>query len=279
MTVTTQFNYNGYTGDGSTLQFNFTFKTLDEATVGVVEDNQIRTDFDVTLNPNQNSSPGGSVTFTGPAPANGILGVIFRTLDVVQDAQYTPYDRFPAEAHELALDKQVMMMQQLEERIGRSIKKPPNGHELGSIFLPDYANGQVIGWGKGLGDENILVNYVLPSGAGGGASINGLTDFDLSTSTDGTISIDPREAAIHGVRITGGTDVWLGEVAGANTLTYQVGMIFRNQTGSPMPLHSGLTSGTMLVSGLTTVPTGLSYGRMTRADGAVIVSLAPLTVL
>ena len=117
MTVSTATSFNSYAGNGSTTSFAYAFKifqdsnlvvTLVNDTTGVETTQTLTTDYTVT---GAGSDSGGNVVF-GTAPASGNTVVIRRVLPVTQETNYVPNDPFPAEAHEDALDKLTMLVQQ-----------------------------------------------------------------------------------------------------------------------------------------------------------------------
>lgn len=100
-----------YAGDGVTQNFVFNMKTFDTSWITATVDG-VPTAVTVTLNADQNASPGGNVLFV-PAPADMSEIVITRTADLLQQTSYPPFGRFPAEDHEAALDKLTLITQQL----------------------------------------------------------------------------------------------------------------------------------------------------------------------
>ena len=75
---------------------------------------------------------GGAVVLTEAGQARAGTGnslVILRNMPIVQGVDYRPHDIFPAEVHEMSLDKIIMMIQELFEQIGRAIIAPPNFNE------------------------------------------------------------------------------------------------------------------------------------------------------
>jgi lysophospholipase L1-like esterase len=103
-----------YTGNSATTAFPFSFKATEKAWVkvtlaGVVQANG----FTVTLNTNQDTAPGGTVTFAA-APASGVAVTLRRVIPIEQRLVYRDGDRFPAKATERGLDHAVMLVQQID---------------------------------------------------------------------------------------------------------------------------------------------------------------------
>lgn len=99
---------------GGTAVFYFNFKTLSTSHVEVYLDGVLQsTGFAVALNENQNSSPGGTVTFIDP-PGAAVAVRIQRRVPRTQTADYTALSALRAESLETALDKLVMQTQEVE---------------------------------------------------------------------------------------------------------------------------------------------------------------------
>jgi len=116
MTVTTQVTQNEYTGGGGQTVFAFTFVVLspDQVRAWV---NGISEPHTVSVNANQSTSPGGTVTFD-VAPPNFSEVLLFRLVAPTQLTDYPIYTRFPAQEHEQALDKLTLLVQDLRRQDG-----------------------------------------------------------------------------------------------------------------------------------------------------------------
>ena len=127
MTVSSTTTKVSYNGDGSTTVFAYTYKVFDEDDLTVIlRDNTTATETVQTITTNYTVSGvgntgGGNVTFL-TAPASGKTVVIRRSSAQTQTTDYTPNDPFPAEAHEDALDKLTLIVQEVQEGLDRSIK-------------------------------------------------------------------------------------------------------------------------------------------------------------
>ena len=146
MTVQTTENTVSYTGNGNATQFNFTFKTLDEAHIETHLDGILQSGgYVVTLNPDQDAIAGGNVTFTLP-PASNIAVTVQREVPLTQLVDYQPYDPFPAETHEKALDKLTMEIQQVNEEVERALQAPIGADPSVSLILPPPSSGKALAW-------------------------------------------------------------------------------------------------------------------------------------
>ena len=113
MTVPVQTPLNQYTAAGGNDTFAFTFRILTDDDLVVRVDNALQTkDVDYTVQ--DVTQAGGNVVFTA-APIAGQIVVIQRDTTIDQQVDYQPFDPFPAETHELALDKLTLITQELDE--------------------------------------------------------------------------------------------------------------------------------------------------------------------
>jgi hypothetical protein len=118
-----------YTGNGSTTAFPFSFKVFTTADVTVVRTNlsgvestlTLGTDYTVSLNANQNSNPGGTVTML-TAPASGFLITLTSSLGYTQTLDLTNQGGFYPSVINDALDRATIQIQQLNEQVGRAAK-------------------------------------------------------------------------------------------------------------------------------------------------------------
>lgn len=119
MTVGTTARVKQYTGNGVTTTFNtdFQFFELDVYLGATLVDPG---DYSITQ-----SSPGlsGSVTFT-TAPASGVTVTIASDTVIQQQTDYVNNDSFPAETHELALDRVTMAVADLKRDVTNSLVSP-----------------------------------------------------------------------------------------------------------------------------------------------------------
>ena len=125
MTVQDTSNKVQYTGDGSTVgPYIFTYPT-DETWIDVYVSGLIVSDttYTLTVNADQDASPGGDVVFD-TAVADGESIVILRTAPITQESDYNPFDAFPSERVEGDFDKSIIIDQQLDEVMDRALILP-----------------------------------------------------------------------------------------------------------------------------------------------------------
>lgn len=111
MTISTTTTFNAASGTGAVLAFPFTFVTQDASTVKVYLDDVLQdSGYVVSLNSNQTSSPGGTVTFSS-APGSGVVVLVQREVPLTQSLNLPAYGSFSAEAVEAALDRSALIAQ------------------------------------------------------------------------------------------------------------------------------------------------------------------------
>ena len=137
MTIATSTNKVNLVTNGVTVSFPFSFKVTDDAHLKVYLDDVLESSgFTINRNPDQDVAAGGTVDYTIPPPA-GIL-TLLRDVPILQDVDYTPYDAFPAETHEGALDELTMICQQIDELLNRGLVAPASEDvAAGGLVIPN----------------------------------------------------------------------------------------------------------------------------------------------
>ena len=128
MTVSTTIIKNSHNGNGSTTNFAYQFKILQDSDLTVIIRSSTGTETTKSLSTHYTvagagDASGGSITFTsGNTPASGETVVIRRNVPQTQAIDYIANDPFPAETHEEGLDRATMVAQQVSEEADRSLK-------------------------------------------------------------------------------------------------------------------------------------------------------------
>lgn len=215
MTVpSTQRKAGPFNGNGSATSFAFTFKvfatsdikvtTVDAAGVETVR--VLATDYSVTLNANQETSPGGTVTYpiSGSALPSGHRLTITGNLSYDQQLDLPSGGNFSPLAIENQLDRIVMQVQQLKEQADRAITAPVG--TAVTTALPTPSPFDVLGWDSaGTALVNVDPSDFLTIAGSSGFSVSAFSG-DGSTATF-TLSANPGaianlEVFISGVRQT-----------------------------------------------------------------------------
>lgn len=126
MTVQTNNNSISYVGNGSTAHFDYDYLILNASHLKVYFGDVLQTSGYVVSG--VSSQTGGTVAFA-VAPPNGTNITLIRDVPFLQLTDYQPYDAFPAESHERALDLLTMMTQQLKDELGRTMQHPVGGNK------------------------------------------------------------------------------------------------------------------------------------------------------
>lgn len=141
MTIATQSALAGpFTGNGSTTVFAFTFKCFDQTDLQIIREQSdvqtvltLTTDYSVTLNADQEASPGGSVTMiTAPTSAQTIF--IVSDVDYTQEAAFTNAGGFYPNVLNDARDRTTLQIQQLNDKIARAPLVPVGDTASGDLL-------------------------------------------------------------------------------------------------------------------------------------------------
>lgn len=134
-------------GTGSQTTWPFTFKVFAAGDVQVTIANSsgtetllvLGTDYTVTLNSNQDTSPGGTVNYpiSGAALPVGSVLAIIGDLDYDQPLDLPSGGNFSPTALENQLDRSTMQIQQLREEMNRTAKLPPTSSESVEALVDD----------------------------------------------------------------------------------------------------------------------------------------------
>ena len=145
---------NLFVGNGSASTFPFTFKVFTAAEIVVVRVTTatstettltLQTDYTVTLNPDQNGNPGGSITLVSGGVAQNLATgfnlVITSNVQPLQGTDLTNQGGFFPEVINDALDKSVILHQQQQELLDRSIRFSLT-NTIGSLEISEDANAR-----------------------------------------------------------------------------------------------------------------------------------------
>lgn len=167
MTISTTTRKAGpYAGNGVAVSFAFGFKVFQKSDLRVVltsaDDIEstlvLDSDYSVTLNGNQDVSPGGSVSYPlvgSPMVAGNRLTLVSDVPDL-QQTDITNGSGFYPSVIEDALDNSVILIQQNTELLNRALIVPVSTPNDVSTALPFPAANNVIGWNP---DANALQNF------------------------------------------------------------------------------------------------------------------------
>ena len=185
MTISSQNRQAGpYLGNGVASAFTFAFKVFAATDLQVVRANAagaestltLTTDYTVTLNSNQDSNPGGTVTLVAGALASGTKLTITSNITTLQATDLTNQGGFYPKVITNALDKLTILIQQLFNSVGRQITVPisdggvnvnlPSAGNRANMLLGFDANGNVQTFAPTSGAVNAGNLPFLPLGTG-----------------------------------------------------------------------------------------------------------------
>jgi hypothetical protein len=202
MTVATHDNKVTYACDGTRRAFEFGFKIFAPTDLVVVAENALNGEqTPLTLNEgftvrgvNAEYSGGGTVTTAEVWPATHTL-TILRRVGMLQETDYRSTETFSAAAHEAAMDRMTMMIQQLAETLGRALRVSVTDEALGELppavvrankYFAFDADGQIItkltAAGEALMSGSAICYVGDYSAAWPTTRPDGITPLDLSDS-------------------------------------------------------------------------------------------------
>lgn len=178
-----------FSGNGVTTAFPFTFKCFSKSEMiwtktdaaAVEHVLVLDLDYSVALNVDQNTTPGGTITFPLGGSAYAILAAGEKLVGVSNAPETQLVDLVAAggwfpEVVENALDRAVMLIQQLSQLLNRAIVIPASVSGV-STQTPAPAPNTIFGWNAA---GTALVNYVIQAGtslvdlaASGGSALIG----------------------------------------------------------------------------------------------------------
>lgn len=153
-----------FVGNGTVSAFPFGFKVFQASDLFVVRLNVsaaveqtlvLNSDYSVTLNPDQNSNPGGVVTLSS-ALANGYTLTLTSDVPDTQPTDLTNQGGFYPEVINDALDRATIQIQQLQEETDRTITAPISTPAGTDLTFPLPSANKFIGWNStGTGLQNL----------------------------------------------------------------------------------------------------------------------------
>lgn len=135
-----------FIGNDSTATFPFLFKVFEESDIlavslnlatGVLTPLALTTDYSVSLNANQDTTPGGSITLIAGNLATGLTLTLTTDMAELQGVDLTNGGGFYPDVINDALDAAVILIQQLQLQLGRAVQIAFG--DSGSMQLPTAA--------------------------------------------------------------------------------------------------------------------------------------------
>jgi hypothetical protein len=188
-----------FTGNGTASAFPFAWKVFSAADLDVVRRNVtsgtdtvlvLNTDYTVTLNGNQNTNPGGTVTLVAGALATGFTLTLTSDLANLQPTDLTNQGGFYPEVINDSLDRATIQIQQLAGEVSRSIRAPVADGSPSMVLPPSEirSNGFLAFDGNGLPTVQAAASSAAPT------SITRQVFSGTGSQTVFTLSTDPGAA-------------------------------------------------------------------------------------
>lgn len=138
-----------FTSEGqSRLPFGFLIFEKTDVYVATADDPEAQArilvygqDYSVEMNSDQAATPGGTVVLTTPI-VKGNIFVVGSAVAYTQNMQLTNYSRFPPEIINEAMDRVVVQIQQLVERLGRTLSVPPTSDSTPEQLIEKLMSAQ-----------------------------------------------------------------------------------------------------------------------------------------
>lgn len=154
MTINSEIRKVGpFIGNGTASAFPFTFKVFQASDLEVVRLEvstnvetvlTLNSQYTVTLNVDQDSNPGGTVTLIGGALASGYTLTLTSDVPYLQPTDLTNQGGFYPDVINDALDRATIQIQQLGVDVNRSLKVPVSSAV--STELPNPNANDLLGW-------------------------------------------------------------------------------------------------------------------------------------
>jgi len=214
MTVANTAVQSTYQGNGSNITFAIPFSFITNTqvkvrrtntTTGVIDELLVGILWSII-----GGNPGTHVEFF-VAPASDELITVYRSTDKVQSIDYIDTGPFPAEAHERALDKIVMMVQEVQNAIDNIVVNIPTGSGaftrlvdqsvVGGDTITIASNQRLYKFVQGsAGQQSADTTYPIDDGVVDGQELRlvGLSDTDTLTIFDsGNVSLNGDMVLAH----------------------------------------------------------------------------------
>lgn len=179
MTVSSATYRNSFNGNGTTDTFAYTFRILSNAHISVYVDGVLKTLTTHYTITGVGASGGGNIVFVTPPPTGTANVVAIRNMTLTQETDYVENDPFPAATHEEALDKLTMIVQEINERVDRTVHLVPSS-TYADLEIDDPVSGRYLRWKTDLsGIESVSISG---AGLGDALTTNPLSQFAATTS-------------------------------------------------------------------------------------------------
>lgn len=256
-----------YDGTGAQTAFPFSFKAFDESDVRVVEldvptnvesDATLNTDYTVALNPDQESTPGGTVNYLA-APSASKKITLIGDLPYEQPTDLPDGGAYRAQQVENALDRLAICMQQLKEITDRCAQVPVSSADASALFesinilaanLPTLQT--VV---TNIADLVALANDIADVNTLAAISAQVQTVAAIAAQVVAVAAISPEIVAVEGIS--------------AEVVTVATNMAAILAAVADLPALAGKANSGDVTTSLLTTNTATILGRLTAGNGAL----------
>lgn len=211
MTISSTTIKNSYSANGSQTVFAYSFKILDQADIDVIIRASTGTETVKSLTTHYSvsgvgSASGGNITF-GTAPLNTETVVLRRATTQTQTVDLVENDPFTAETVEGAFDRSIMIAQETQEEVDRSLKISRTNTMASTEFTVDAATraSKILGFDTA---GNLSVTSELGSFKGNwsASTVYGARDIVKDTSTNNIFIANTGHTSSGSQPLTTNTD-------------------------------------------------------------------------
>jgi hypothetical protein len=152
---------------------------LTNTSLGTTSTLVLNTDYTVSLNANQNASPGGSVTMI-VAPASNYALTLTSSIANTQPSDLTNAGNFYPQTVNDSLDRATIQIQQLQTSVNSALRIPVSAPTGTSTVLPFPVKNTLLGWDA---SGQTLINYTPTTAIPANATVTLLTIAALNVAT------------------------------------------------------------------------------------------------
>ena len=246
MTISTEVRKAGpFIGNGSASVFPFAFKVFKAADLIVVRRQGnigeettliLDSDYHVTLNSNQDTTPGGVVTLVAGALASGFTLIVSSELPYLQPTDLTNQGGFYPKVITNALDRLTIFCQQLAEITGRTLKLPITAPANISTEIPLPNPAELIAWNEtGTGLTTVSPQSLVTSIAYGSATADLFAGDGVTT----TFPLSTNPASVNNLDVSVGGFSQRPVQGGVGDYSWNGGALITFVTPPPAPTVPG----------------------------------------
>jgi hypothetical protein len=182
-----------YDLDGSTRAYTISFRILSASDIIVLiadgedeDELELGADYSVAF---EDGDEEFELTLATASGTSGKRLIVSRDMEIIQPTDFDDGTAFPAESMETALDRETMLIQQLQEGLGRAIQLP-RSTETRDIAMPFPDADKYIGWnaaGTALENKTLITDDVEAPDSTSTTNYPGDIGLETSSSNNSTL--------------------------------------------------------------------------------------------